>query len=239
MSRPFPELRERLLRAGVAPRYVRRYLRELGDHLADLRAEEERAGRSPADAESAAFARLGGMDDLAKAVIERRQFQSWCARAPWAIYAVVPTLFLAAAWCVAGCMLWYGWKIFLPGASTPFIRIDGWREILYFNVGRLFYFGAPIFVGWGVALIAARQRSKCMWPAIGSILIALIGGMAQVHASGPVAPSGAGQVSIGFTPDYAIQAIPAGLAHASVLLALTILPYLIWRLKTAFFFAAA
>ena len=36
----FPELRERLLRAGVAPRHVRRYLNELGDHFTDLRAEE-------------------------------------------------------------------------------------------------------------------------------------------------------------------------------------------------------
>jgi hypothetical protein len=57
MVKPFNELRERLLRAGVAPRHVRRYLKELADHLADLTAEEERAGRSGADAESAALAR--------------------------------------------------------------------------------------------------------------------------------------------------------------------------------------
>ena len=88
MAKPFNELRERLLRAGVAPRYVRRYLTELTDHLADLRAEEERAGRSRADAEAAALVRLGGMDDLAKAMIEQRQFQSWCVRAPWAMFGL-------------------------------------------------------------------------------------------------------------------------------------------------------
>src|SRR6266571_1398831 len=81
MAKPFHELRERLLRAGVTPRHVRRYLTELADHLADLRAEEERAGRSRADAESAALVRLGGVDNLAKAMIEQRQFQSWCVRA--------------------------------------------------------------------------------------------------------------------------------------------------------------
>ena len=69
MAKPLNELRERLLRAGVAPRHVRRYLTELADHLADLRAEEERAGRSRVDAESAALARLGRMDDLAKAMM--------------------------------------------------------------------------------------------------------------------------------------------------------------------------
>jgi hypothetical protein len=49
MALLFDELRERLLRAGVAPRHVRRYLRELSEHLADLRAEEERAGKSTSE----------------------------------------------------------------------------------------------------------------------------------------------------------------------------------------------
>ena len=120
MSKPFHELRERLLRAGVAPRHVRRYLTELGDHLADLRAEEERAGRSRADAESAALIRLGGVDDLSKAMIEQRQFQSWCVRAPWAMFGLAPLFLLAGSYFVALLILWSGWKIFLPGADTPF-----------------------------------------------------------------------------------------------------------------------
>ena len=119
MAKPFHELRERLLRAGVAPRHVRRYLTELTDHLADLRAEEERAGRSRADAESAALVRLGGMDDLAKAMIEQRQFRSWSARVPWAVFSLTPLLLLAGAWFVALFILWSGWQIFLPGADTP------------------------------------------------------------------------------------------------------------------------
>src|SRR5487761_1581484 len=130
MTKPFHELRrelrgelrERLLRAGVAPRHVRRYLTELAEHLADLTAEEERAGRGRADAESAALVRLGRMDDLARAMIEQRQFQSWCARAPWAAFGLGPLFLLAGAWFVALFILWSGWKIFLPGADTPFVR---------------------------------------------------------------------------------------------------------------------
>src|SRR5436853_7404247 len=98
MAKPFHELRERLLRAGVAPRHVRRYLKELADHLTDLRAEEERAGRSRADAEAAALVRLGSMNDLAKAMIEQRQFQSWSARVPWAVFACAPIFVLAMAY---------------------------------------------------------------------------------------------------------------------------------------------
>ena len=54
MAKQWGELRERLLRAGVAPRHVRRYVTELEEHLSDLRAEEEHAGRSKAEAEQAA-----------------------------------------------------------------------------------------------------------------------------------------------------------------------------------------
>src|SRR4029077_16391666 len=109
MAKPFHELRERLLRAGVAPRHVRRYLSELSDHLADLRAEEERAGRNPAEAESVALARLGSMDDLARAMIEQRRFQSLCARAPWAMFGVAPLFLLAGAYFVAPVLV--GWGI--------------------------------------------------------------------------------------------------------------------------------
>src|SRR6266849_9460924 len=153
MAKPFHELRERLLRAGVAPRHVRRYLTELADHLAELKAEEERSGRSRADAESAALIRLGGMDDLAKAMIEQRQFQSWCARAPWAMFGLAPLFLLAAAYFVACFILWSGWKMFLPGTNTPFVPIDGLANF-YFQVGRLIYFSAPIFIGWAIGLVA-------------------------------------------------------------------------------------
>ena len=41
MPKLFDDLRARLLVAGVAPRYIRRYIAELEDHLADLRAAAE------------------------------------------------------------------------------------------------------------------------------------------------------------------------------------------------------
>ncbi len=237
MAKSFNELRERLLRAGVAPRHVRRYLAELADHLADLRVEEERAGRSRVDAESTALLRLGGMDDLAKAMIERRQFQSWCVRAPWAMFGLAPLFLLAGAWFVALFLLWSGWQIFLPGADTPFghghraARIFEFAN-LYFQTGRSLYFGAPIFVGWGIGLIAARQRFKAAWPIVGLVLIALIGGTAQVHASRTAVPGGLGHISMNFAVGTYAQGIP-GLFHALVILSLAMLPYLVWRLQQA------
>ena len=239
MSKPFYELRERLLRAGVAPRHVRRYLAELTDHLADLRREEERAGRNAADAESAALNRLGTMDDLARAMIEQRQFQSWCARAPWAMFGCVPLLLLAAAWFLALFILWSGWNIFLPEAATPFGagRVNQLVN-LYFQVGRSFYFGGPIIVGWGITLLAARQRLKPIWPALGLVLIAAIGGTGRVLVHPPAVHGGLRHVSMDLTLAPGIQGSFFGLTHILVLLGISGLPYVFWRLTKAYWRSA-
>jgi hypothetical protein len=222
VAKSFNELRERLLRAGVAPRHVRRYLTELGDHLADLRAEEEQAGLGRADAEAAALMRLGGIDALAKAMIEQRQLQSWCSRAPWAVFSLGPLFVLAAAYLVAGLILWSGWKIFLPGSETPFVPTEG-LSVFYFALGRLDYFFAPVLIGWGIGLFAARQRSKAIWPVVGLFLNALIAGAVQFHAFRPHVPGADGQVSVGFT-------FASGLGHAFGILLFTTAPYLVWRI---------
>jgi len=235
--KPFCELRERLLRAGVAPRHVRRYLAELADHLADLTAEEERAGRSRSDADSAGLVRLGSMDDLARAMTEQRRFQSMCVRAPWAVFGFAPLAVLAGAWFVALAILWSGWKHFLPGADTPFVPIDGFA-IVYFGVGRLVFFGAPVLVGWGISLVAARQRYRPVWPLAGLVLVALIGGTAQVHAIRAAVAGGVGHVSLDFAPGSFAQSFSVRLLHAAVILAFTVVPYLVWRLREKRLFPA-
>lgn len=235
MANSFDELRERLLRAGVAPRNVRRYLNELTDHLADLTAEEERSGRNRADAESAALVRLGRMDDLAKAMVEQRQFQSWCVRAPWAMFGLAPLCLLAGAYLLACVYLWCGWKFFLPGADTPFGVGTGpiyGLENIYFQAGKFYYFGAPVLVGWAIGFLAVRQRLRMVWPIVGLVLIAGVGATTQIHASRTAVPNGPGHISMNFfTFSPSGQGISGLLFHALVILLLTVAPYLIWRLR--------
>lgn len=233
MPKPFHQLRERLLRAGVAPRHVRRYLTELDEHLADLMAEEEAGGRSRAEAETAALLRLGDMDDLARAMIEQRQFQSWSARAPWATFTLAPLLLLAAAWSAALFILWSGWQVFLPGAETPFgIRVHGIAN-LYFQLGKAIYLTAPILAGWAIGVMAARQRFKTLWPAAGLALIAWMGGTGQVHTFFTAPSRTVGHVSMNFVLGSFGHGIPDGIVHALVLLSITALPYIVWRLQNA------
>jgi len=241
MLKPFSELRERLLRAGVAPRHVRRYLGELADHFDDLRTEEERAGRSRTDAESAALNRLGGIDALARAMISQRQFQSLSARAAWAAFAITPVILLTMAYLVAGFILVTGWALFLPGSETPFVPVRGFAAI-YFGVGRWIYFYAPVLIGWAIGLLAARQRSRAIWPAVGLLLIACIGGTTAVHTARTTSTSvgighfsgTSGSIHMDLANGAQLHNSLAGLPHVLLILALTAMPYLIWQLLWRF-----
>jgi hypothetical protein len=225
MAAPFIELRERLLRSGVAPRHVRRLVAELSDHLADLAAEERLAGRSDADARSAALSRIGGVDELADAMTRQRRFQSWSARTPWAMFGVVPLLLLAGAYLIACLILWSGWRMFLPAAETPFGPQLHGLEVVYFGVGKLLYFGAPVLLGWGIGLIAVRQRMGALWPAAGLLLTALLAASARVHASRPLLSGTVGNISMDFASIRGGQML--------VVFCLAALPYCIWRLYLA------
>jgi hypothetical protein len=238
MPKPFNELRERLLRAGVAPRHVRRYLRELADHFADLTAEEERAGRSHSDANSAALARLGSMDDLAQAMIAKPQLRSWCSRAPWVAFGVMPPFALAAAYFIGCIYLWCGWRSFLPGLDTPFGAVARGPvyslQNIYFQAGKYYYICAPVLAGCGVAVIAARQRLKAVWPLIGLVLIASMGATAHIQASRTAVPHGLGHISMRFfVPGPSARDVSFALLHALIIFTLVALPYLIWRLRFA------
>lgn len=238
MATQFHELREGLRRSGVAPRHVRRYLSELADHLADLTAEEQRAGRSQAEAKSAALGRLGKTDDLASALIEQRQSQSWCARAPWLMFGFAPLICLGAAYLVACLYLWCGWKFFLPGADTPFGALAAPTYSLanmYFQVGKFYYYSAPILVGWTIAIVAARQRLKSVWPTVGLVLIAWMGATARIQASRTAVPRGLGHISMDFfTLGSSSQTISQSMSSAFLILTLAIVPYFDWRLRRAF-----
>lgn len=230
----FNELRERLLRAGVAPRHVRRYLAELNEHLSDLIAEETSAGRNPEDAQASALSRLGATDQLASAMIDRREFQSWSAKTPWAVFGLAPIILLAASYFAACFYLWCGWNLFLPVANTPFGRTGGsvyGLSNLYFQAGKLFYFSAPVLIGWAVAATAARQRLKIWWPAIALALLASMGATAHIQANRVAFEGGLGHIKMTFFGFGGTSLSAFNGAYGFVLFTLSILPYLVWRIR--------
>ena len=174
--------------------------------------------------------RGGDMDQSSRSF----RFHSWCLRAPWAVFGLGPLLFLAGAYLIACLYLWSVWTIFLPGADTPFgVRWTGppyALQNLFFQCGKFYYFSAPILLGWGMGLIAARQRMKAVWPILSLILLALMGGTAQIQASRTAVPNGLGHIRMNFfTFGPSVQGAYDGMFNAFLILLLTVPPYLVWQ----------
>jgi hypothetical protein len=141
----------------------------------------------------------------------------------------MPLAALGAIYLIACSVLWFGWRVFLPGTETPFIPVNGFAAI-YFGAGRFLYYAAPILVGWSVGLIAARQRSTARWPILAFAFAAFLGSVAQVHADGPVFASGAGSISMSLNLGDPFSS----LRHSCILFAIAALPYLAWLVHKAY-----
>jgi hypothetical protein len=71
---------------------------------------------------------------------------------------------------------------------------------------------------------------KAVWPAVGLVLIALMGGTAEIHASRAGVPGGLGHIRMNFfAVGPSVQSVYDGAFHALLILLLTVPPYVIWR----------
>jgi hypothetical protein len=149
------------------------------------------------------------------------RMENWSARAPWAVFGIAPVGLLAVAYTVCLFILWSGWRMFLPAEQMPFVPVDGWA-IFYFGVGRVLYFGAPLMVGCIIAWAAARAKAGALWPVLGMVLIALLGGAAKVRASRPTVNE-PGHVGMAFTTLHP--------GYSAGVLALAVLLYALLRMR--------
>jgi len=222
MPNQFDRLGERLLTAGVAPRHVRRYLAELDEHLDDLRAEEQRAGRDRADAEARAYSRLGTPDTLANAMTDRPEFRSWTARAPWAAFILAPPAALALILAITAVAIVVVVQTHRP-TPDALPNLPAWFAGLSATIIRLESLVLPVLLGWAVVAVAARQRIRPIWPALGLTVIAVLGATSELSIFLPLAPGQLGEVSVGMRLDGWV----AFRILANLLLAAA--PYLAWR----------
>lgn len=173
MPRPFEQLRETLLRAGVAPRHVRRYARELEEHLDDLIAMQKERGFDDDDATARARALIGPDEELAAAMIARPGLRSLAARAPWLIFGLAPPLLVVALLASVGLMMLGVWTALpvdhhaAPGWAYQLAAV--WSSAANVAAGPL---AAAFFV-----VIAFNQRQNWGWPLFAVAVTALFGAL--------------------------------------------------------------
>jgi len=226
----FEGLRDRLLRGGVAPRHVSRYLTELTEHLEDLIAEEERRGLDHETAERSALMRLGDTDSLAKTMIMRKEFLSWSHRAPWAVFFLGP---LAALVAITFAIL-VSFAVIIAFLGSGLARVPmfvpAWFRGLYAATITFDLFLLPLMLGWAISFLGVRQKMKPLWPVVGLVVIAIFCGLQNYELQWSPAPNGLDGfgVSWPFVP-HGSRITVATSCRALLNLGLTVPVYLLWR----------
>ena len=170
---PFENVAETLLKGGVAPRHVRRYLRELDEHLDDLTAQQRAAGYDSDDAAVRARARLGDDTELALAMLEQPGMRSWPARLPWLVFILLPPVLTA----VIGLAL-YAAVYFIGNGAARINAVLPLPEsgLMGFSVAAMTainVMAVPVAAAL-LVLLAERQRLKLLWPLLGIAVLLLL-----------------------------------------------------------------
>src|SRR6185437_6900706 len=187
MSQPsFDSLSERLLRAGIAPRHVHRYARELSDHFDDLVREEGEGGAAREFAETQALSRLGSDDILAEAALARPELRSFTARYPWAVFGLGPLVMLAMAVVAAlflevGIIMVLNWLLldvmgYTPGSAAAKVANAKVATEIFTAYNTLAVYGAPLLLAWLFHQIGSQQRMRPAWIVTGVVLVCILGG---------------------------------------------------------------
>ncbi|MEL4073319.1 hypothetical protein WKW50_24635 [Ochrobactrum sp. GPK 3] len=208
MPKLFDCLHEQLLRAGVTPRYVKRFVLELTQHFEDSRDELEQAGYDRWQAQIMAMNRLGRMEDLAQSMISQQRLRSWTSRAPFATL-VLGSLFALISGTAAAILL----VIFSIQSISP-----EWIPEITSSINIFCNVLLPLSCAGAVAVIAIRQRLDRFWPIVGLVVLALANNLIQVAVA---MTDGHGTLSVG------AGASASTLVSLTQTLALTVIPYLL------------
>jgi hypothetical protein len=183
MRQQFEALRERLLRAGIAPRHVERFVRELEEHYEDVLAEELRRTATRADAERIAWVRLGSEEALAQSVLSKSELRSIAARHPKLVFGALPVSAWLVSLVASVLLLWSIPNALGVSASEPEWALPAAHAACLFGVRVI-----PVLIGMLTVAAATRQRSRALWPLVGSAIVTTLSGTISVNL---IPPAGA------------------------------------------------
>jgi hypothetical protein len=237
--RRLENLRERLLRGGIAPRHVRRYLCELREHYDDaLRAELAR-GSSLASAEQVAWARLGTEDDLARSVLAQPELRSTAARHPRLVFGAGPVLL----WTTSLVLVFCAMRLLSEALGSEASQQPAWMLPSAYAFCIFCVRALPVALGVAMLTASVRQRLSVYWPIVGVALVNLLAGTVSVNLMAPSALGQGGQLGVSslllpFVFPFSdllgrkdMLALGVGLGRALCMVAITLTPYLLWRIR--------
>ena len=179
---PFELIAEQLLKGGVAPRHVHRYISELDDHFAQLTAQLHRDGCEIEEAKLQALTRLGDDAELVSAMLELPGIRAWSARVPWLVFSAIPP---AIAFIMIAILL-FAVRLTSPldGFSGPLLI---WLPVSYAHFARDFADASNLIIAPAVSALFAvtvfRQRLDRRWALLAAFSITILGPHASTYLS--------------------------------------------------------
>ena len=216
----FSELREGLLRAGVASRKIRRAVLEIEGHFQHLVDEEVARGTPYHLARSEAHRLLGPNQTLLQYYAAQPELRAWSRRWPaiWftlvalAAYLALSISSLAILHTVVEHMRDYLRHVHIAPQVT--YRIDLVARIVF-----LWLF--PWFVAIAFAVLAYRRRVALQWPIVGIVVVSILASLINVTVilTGGPTPGEYG-AGIGFST----QSLPGQMTRAVIIASLVSVP---------------
>ena len=168
-----------LLRAGVSPRYVRRYRAELSDHYHVAVEEHRSAGLTYEEAAAQARKQLGDQDMLFRSVMEHPAVLAFARRRSAITFCFLPIVALIAT---------KGLIVLASGLAGILLRSSVYTVLEY---------GAPLVVAFLFCNLARRRGCRPLWPLLSAVLIALVAGCCQFELRRSMLDLGAAHVGVG------------------------------------------
>jgi len=185
------ELRSRLLREGVARKHVKRTVRELRHHVADLERKALAVGLPPQQAVEQAKERIGDQERIIQEILARSELKSWAHRFPWGVYGLLPALIFAltailSIVAVVSLLDLVATVSGLPPAAFANALASRWWALGLLDSWRWFMmYGLPFALAVSLCFFAARREAPVLWPTVGVVLILLLGFSFDVFFSPP------------------------------------------------------
>jgi hypothetical protein len=218
-DRRFENLREALLRSGLAPRHVRRAILEIEGHFHQLVDEGLARGESEDDAQIGARDLLGTDQTLIRRYAGLPELRAWSRRWTAVWFTIVPlvsfaALFLATAIVLCTLAEHMAYLHHVHVSARASYRIDLAARIV-------FLWTFPLSIAAAFAVLAYRRRVAPQWPIAGIIILCGFASLINVNVvlTGGATPGQAG-AGIGISAD----SLPGQTAHAAVIAALVLAP---------------
>lgn len=169
----FNRLKIRLLRGGIAPKFVRRTIQELQQHLEELIAQEKSAGISETEARAIAFGKLGDEDKLVSEALARKEIRSWSSRYSKSFFSIFPF--------ATYLLFMIGFVYFGIGAISDRagIEVNGEMQSFYITLARVILFFVEYLItpmiAAAFAILAVKRNIPMLWPIVGIVILSFFG----------------------------------------------------------------